>query len=146
VLQAGFRLVQAQPVKAEMSVAMPKLAARSPIDLDVLMVCRKAATDRRPRADEATALDAGADAAAAKVRRFNATGRHLSLNDVRIVVYSQALVELSAGRGPAEVLDTFERSLEACAAVSQRLFIGQDQQTRTARVVPTGQPIQASLF
>jgi putative DNA methylase len=146
VLQAGFRLVQAQPVKAEMSVAMPKLAARSPIDLDVLMVCRKAATDRRPRTDEAAALDAGADAAATKVRRFNATGRRLSLNDVRIVVYSQALVELSAGRGPAEVLDTFERSLEACAAVSQRLFIGQDQQTRTTRMVPTGQPIQAPLF
>jgi len=48
VLGAGFRLVQAQPVKAEMSVAMPKLAAKSPIDLDVLMVCRKVARNRRP--------------------------------------------------------------------------------------------------
>jgi len=30
ILTAGFKLVQAQPVKAEMSVAMPKLAAESP--------------------------------------------------------------------------------------------------------------------
>ncbi len=146
VLQAGFRLVQAQPVKAEMSVAMPKLAAKSPIDLDVLMVCRKAAADRRPRTDMAIALDAAETAAAAKVRRFNATGRRLSLNDTRIVVYSQALVELSAGLDPTEVLAAFEQSLEACAAVSQRLFASQGAHPPVSVVQATGSPVQAALF
>jgi hypothetical protein len=112
VLGAGFKLVQAQPVKAEMSVAMPKLAAKSPIDLDVLMVCRKAAADRRAPVAVETALAAAEERAGGKVRRFNATGRRLSLNDVRIVAYSQVLVELCAGRAPAEILAAFEASLD----------------------------------
>ena len=41
VLGAGFSIVQSQPVKSEMSVATPKSQARHPIDLDVLIVCRK---------------------------------------------------------------------------------------------------------
>ena len=145
VLEAGFKLVQTQPVKAEMSVAMPKLATKSPIDLDVLMVCRKAAADRRALVSEAAALAAAESAAGTKVRRFNGTGRRLSLNDVRIVVYSQALVELCAGRKPAEVLRAFEAGLEQCAAVSQRLHVGQDERGRV--VAPTAAlPVQASLF
>lgn len=145
VLEAGFKLVQTQPVKAEMSVAMPKLAAKSPIDLDVLMVCRKAAADRRALVSEAAALEAAQSAAGAKVRRFNATGRRLSLNDVRIVVYGQALVELCAGRKPAEVLRAFDAGLEQCATTSQRLYVGQDERGRV--VAPAAAlPVQASLF
>jgi putative DNA methylase len=129
VLGAGFKLVQTQPVKAEMSVAMPKLAAKSPIDLDVLMVCRKAAADRRPLVAVEIALEAAEAAAAHKVGRFNGTGRRLSLNDVRIVVYSQALAA----------------SLERCAAISQRLHLGQDQRARN-RVQAGAEPVQAALF
>ena len=146
VLAAGFKLVQTQPVKAEMSVAMPKLAAKSPIDLDVLMVCRKAAADRRSLIAEKVAMAAAAVAAEAKVRRFNGTGRRLSLNDVRIVVYSQALVELCAGRRAAEVLTAFEGSLVQCATISQRLFAGQDEQPRSVAPRLAELPVQASLF
>ncbi|MBV5275343.1 MAG: helix-turn-helix domain-containing protein [Lamprocystis purpurea] len=146
VLDAGFKLVQIQPVKAEMSVAMPKLAAKSPIDLDVLMVCRKAAADRRPVIAIAAAMDAALTAAETKVRRFNGTGRRLSLNDVRIIVYSQALVELCAGRRPSEVLAAFEGLLNQCAAISQGLFAGQDDRPRTVGLAATGLPVQASLF
>ncbi|AUB83981.1 DNA methyltransferase [Candidatus Thiodictyon syntrophicum] len=146
VLEAGFKLVQTQPVKAEMSVAMPKLAAKSPIDLDVLMVCRKAAADRRPLIAEEVAMESAAAAAGAKVRRFNGTGRRLSLNDVRIVVYSQALVELCAGRRSTDVVTAFEGSLNQCAAISQRLFAGQDEEPRSVPPRVAGLPVQASLF
>jgi putative DNA methylase len=146
VLDAGFRLVQTQPVKAEMSVAMPKLAAKSPIDLDVLMVCRKAAADRRPLVPVEAAMEAAEVAAGAKVRRFNGTGRRLSLNDVRIVVFSQALVELCAGRQPADVLAVFEGALISCAAISQRLHTAQDDRHRIVVPQATGIPVQASLF
>lgn len=146
VLNAGFRLVQAQPVKAEMSVAMPKLAAKSPIDLDVLMVCRKATADRRTGASVDAAMEAAELAAEAKVRRFNGTGRRLSLNDVRIVVYSQALVELCAGRQPEDVLSAFEASMSRCSAISQRIHSGQVQRPRLAVHQETSAPLQASLF
>jgi len=146
VLNAGFRLVQAQPVKAEMSVAMPKLAAKSPIDLDVLMVCRKTADDRRPMVPVEAALAAAEAAAEAKVRRFNSTGRGLSLNDVRIVVFSQTLVELCAGRGPEDALRVFGASLEECAVAAQRLHRGQDDRGRTPAPIAADAPVQSSLF
>jgi putative DNA methylase len=146
VLNAGFKLVQAQPVKAEMSVAMPKLAAKSPIDLDVLMVCRKAADDRRPLMYPDAALAATEAAADGKIARFNRTGRRLSLNDVRIVVFSQALAELCAGRQPEHLLRDFEPALTACAAISQRLFETQDhREEQHVSKTPTTQ-VQASLF
>jgi putative DNA methylase len=103
VLGAGFSFVQAQPVKAEMSVAAPKAQAKEPIDLDVMLVCRKRAKDRRERALDDEIPARVATAASSKVQRFNKTGRQLSRNDVRVVVMSQLLVEASPGRDAATV-------------------------------------------
>src|SRR5690606_33350377 len=41
LMEAGFAITAAHPIKAEMSVAMPKHQAREPIDLDIIIVCRK---------------------------------------------------------------------------------------------------------
>ena len=41
VLGAGFNVVNSHPVKAEMSVATPKSQAKEPIQLDIIIVCRK---------------------------------------------------------------------------------------------------------
>ena len=51
VLGAGFTVVNSQPVKAEMSVATPKSQAKEPIQLDIIIVCRKetVAGSVRPR-------------------------------------------------------------------------------------------------
>ena len=48
ILGAGFLVVNSQPVKAEMSVATPKSAAKEPIQFDIILACRKrdAATRR----------------------------------------------------------------------------------------------------
>jgi putative DNA methylase len=146
VLNAGFKLVQTQPVKAEMSVAMPKLAAKSPIDLDVLMVCRKAADDRRPLLNPDAVLASAEAAADDKIARFNRTGRRLSLNDVRIVVFSQALAELCAGRAPEDVLRDFEPALAACATISQRIFETQDHGKEQHIPTAPNVQVQASLF
>jgi putative DNA methylase len=109
VCGAGFSFVQAQPVKAEMSVAAPKAQAKEPIDLDVLVVCRKQASDRRPRREVDQAAQEAVCKATSKVARFNDHGRRLSRNDVQVVVLSQALVELSAGRNTEDL----EGGLEA---------------------------------
>ncbi|MCK6565120.1 MAG: helix-turn-helix domain-containing protein [Dehalococcoidia bacterium] len=147
VLGAGFRFVQAQPVKAEMSVATPKLAAKSPIDLDVMLVCRKTTTDRRSPRPLADAVRAVEDAAQGKVARFNATGRQLSLNDVRVVVLSQALVELSAGRRGEEIVGHFEAVLRDLDEVATRLFTSQQPEDDRRRIRPAAPgSIQTSLF
>ena len=41
LMKAGFGISAAFPIKAEMSVAMPNHQAREPIDLDIVLVCRK---------------------------------------------------------------------------------------------------------
>jgi len=146
VLGAGFRFVQAQPVKAEMSVAAPKLAAKSPIDLDVMMVCRKAAADRRSPLSTPDVVRVVEEVAMEKVARFNATGRRLSLNDARVVVLSQALVELSAGRRGEVVLSSFEEVLGNLAGVGKRLFEGQVFGARPVPHLVTAAPVQATLF
>ena len=112
VLGARFSIVEAQPVKAEMSVAMPKSQTKQPINLDVLLVCRKKARDRRHRRVSQDALAVAAATSEGRIRRFNAVGRRLSRNDVRVVLLSLMLVELSPGRSADEVvraLDTLER-------------------------------------
>jgi putative DNA methylase len=103
VLGAGFSLVQSQPVKSEMSVAAPKSQAKEPIDIDVLLVCKKRTEDARPKAPPKRAAALAEAKASERVRRFNRCGRRLSRNDVRVVLLSQLLVELSAGRDDSEL-------------------------------------------
>ncbi|MGH9424739.1 MAG: adenine-specific DNA methylase, partial [Terriglobia bacterium] len=47
VFGAGFSVVNAHPVKAEMSVAAPKSQAKEPIQLDIVLVCRPSEQDSR---------------------------------------------------------------------------------------------------
>lgn len=122
VLGAGFSFVQAQPVKAEMSGATPKMQAKEPIDLDVMLVCRKRARDQRAkRSDESipTLVEA---AARDKIRRFNRTGRQLSRNDVRVVVLSQLLVEASPGRDSIAVGAMLSSTKGMMEAMIERLW------------------------
>ena len=129
VLGSGFTFVQAQPVKSEMAGAMPKSQAKSPIDLDVLLVCRKAAFDVRAHVDSNQAFGSAKYAANQKIQRFNSLGRFLSHNDIRIVFLSQLLVELSPGRERGEVLTSFSTLLLRSAEAIDTLYENQTQGT-----------------
>ena len=45
IRQSGFVCTQTYPIKAEMSVAMPLTQAKSPIHLDLIIICRKSCPD-----------------------------------------------------------------------------------------------------
>ena len=95
VLGAGFIVVNSQPVKAEMSVATRKSQAKEPIQLDIILVCRKQAfVGDRPasRAQDALAR------ARAKLSRLADEGFSLSRNDRKIVFFGQLLTAMSARR------------------------------------------------
>lgn len=115
ILNAGFSIVQSHPVKAEMSVAAPKSKARQPINLDVLIVCRKKIRDLRTRSADQAVFAAAAEVGVERIRRFNATGRRLSRNDVKVVVFSQLLVELSAGRSANQLREGLDAVLHRAA-------------------------------
>ena len=89
---AGFAVVTSQPVKAEMSVATPKSQAKEPIQLDIIVVCRKAGVQERPRPTVAQVLES----ARAKLGRLCAAGFELSRNDRKIVILGQLLTTLGA--------------------------------------------------
>jgi adenine-specific DNA methylase len=100
---ADFGIVAAHPIKAEMSVATPKSQAKEPIDLDIILVCRKLSTLKRRKWNGDLWVTA-TDAARAQIVRFSATGRRLSRNDVRVIVMAQLLRCLSTSTAISSAL------------------------------------------
>lgn len=95
LMEAGFGISAAHPIKAEMSVAMPKLQAKEPIDLDIILVCRKRA--RMKTHDwNGDLWGVVVPPAQAQAERLRAAGRRLSRNDVRIIVMAQILRQISS--------------------------------------------------
>jgi putative DNA methylase len=114
LMNAGFGIVAAHPVKAEMSVAMPKQQAKEPIDLDILIVCRKLAVLTLKPISETLWADISA-ISGAQVERLSASGRSLSRNDVRIIVMSHLLQKLSTTPSISlalQALDASDKEIE----------------------------------
>jgi putative DNA methylase len=107
---AGFSVINAHPVKAEMSVATPKSQAKEPIQLDMILVCRKSAQDERNVRDASVALQESSRRSLDKVGRLASIGLNLSRNDRRLVFVSQFLASL----GPV-----------ACAETAVHALVGQ---------------------
>ena len=106
VLGAGFTVVNSHPVKAEMSVATPKSQAKEPIQLDIIIVCRKAAA----ACGHIDIPDAIASAEA-KLRRLQAAGFVLSGNDRKIVLYGQLLTTLTSAADVNAIAEHVQREL-----------------------------------
>ncbi len=104
---AGFRFVAAQPIKSEMSVAAPKSQAKDPIDIDVILVCRKSRFDARQRLTVESASEAARKVAREKMTQFSRKRTPLSSADKRVILLSQLLVALSADRTATELVEAF---------------------------------------
>ena len=119
VVGAGFTFINAHPVRAEMSVAVPKAQAKEPIQLDSLLVCRKADTDARPSvAPEATLQEAG-ERAQVKMASLEQHGFALSGNDRRVAVMGQFIACVSPQREAAElasILNTWSEEIDRAAS------------------------------
>ena len=147
VIGAGFSLIQSQPVKSEMSVAAPKTQAKEPIDLDVLLVCKKRKEDRRVRIEPQVASARASVVAAERVARFNRSGRRLSRNDVRVVLLSQLLVVLSPGRDAPEIARHLDAVLPDTNDVVERIWAGQEMfEGRAEEGSESSQARQLTLF
>ena len=121
VVGAGFSITNCHPVKAEMSVAAPKSQAKEPIQLDVILICRKQATDLRPKQVAAEALRLATERAKAKAARLQAIGLKLSANDRRVLLIGQWLVEACSGRSAGELAASLGSSLADLDLAALRL-------------------------
>ena len=94
LMEAGFVITAAQPIKAEMSVAMPKQQAKEPIDIDIIIVCRKR-THLRKYPCDGDVLSTVTPVVRSQAHRLIASERYLSRSDVRVIVMAQILRQLS---------------------------------------------------
>ena len=97
---AGFAIVATHPIKAEMSVAMPKNQAREPIDLDIIVVCRNREEVAASVCTNEDAWTRAIQVATRQIHRLRRVGRTLSRNDLRVVIMSQVVRFLSCSPEP----------------------------------------------
>src|SRR5204862_2625905 len=109
-------------LKSEMSIAAPKSQAKEPIQLDVILVCRKQASDTRKKCDPKIAFQRAVEHAAAKASRLMDCGLTLSVNDRRVILISQFLVETCAGRSAQQLADALSTSLTDLDLAAVRLL------------------------
>ncbi len=95
LVRAGFGIVATHPIKAEMSVATPKKQAKEPIDLDVIIVCRKRTSIPSSTPQTTVLIAEASQEALEQISRFNKAGRTLSRNDVRVILMSHIIKKLS---------------------------------------------------
>ena len=112
IVGAGLSFVNCHPVKAEMSVAAPKSQAKEPIQLDVLLVCRKQPADKRAQQNVDAATERAIAHAKAKAARLQGCGLTLSANDRRIILIGQFLVESCPGRSAAQLSGVLSETLK----------------------------------
>ena len=112
-MRAGFVISAAFPIKAEMSVAMPKHQAREPTDLDIVLVCRKRTSLSKYKWN-GDLWGAIVPTAIGQVVRFCEAGRKLSRNDVRVIVMAQLIWQLSCSH-------TLESALASLKASDQEI-------------------------
>lgn len=108
---AGFSVIAAYPLKAEMSVATPKNQAKEPINFDSILVCRK--RNGRSVDDWATLFTELSNKATEYVERSNNSGRDLSKGDIKVIVIGEALVSLSAYPGDDKTVENIEQALNS---------------------------------
>ena len=109
LMKAGFGISATFPIKAEMSVAMPKLQAREPIDIDIVLVCRKRASLAKYKWN-GDLWGTIVPKATGQVVRLRESGRKLSRNDVRIIVMAQLIRQLSRSHTLESALALLEAS------------------------------------
>src|SRR6266436_3516356 len=122
---AGLSLFNCHPVKSEMSVAAPKSQAKEPIQLDVILVCRKQTSDTRKRSDTKIAFQRAVEHSSSKASRLQECGLTLSVNDRRVILISQFLVESCAGRSAEQLADALSANLTDLDLAAMRLLESQ---------------------
>ena len=122
LMAAGFGITAAHPVKAEMSVAMPKHQAKEPIDLDIILVCRKR-TFLASRRWNGGLWPAVLPIVSGQVTRLRERGRKLSRNDIRVIVMAQLIRQLSRLPSLEAALSHLESSEPEVETAIERLHL-----------------------
>jgi adenine-specific DNA methylase len=131
LLESGFYVTAAHPIKAEMSVGKPKHQAKEPIDIDVILVCRKRGDMRMKVVDWEDLLSEAAKVAGEQIARLNSRGMTLSRNDVRVILTAQAVRLLSRSPELLEVTEALDQGAAGIDKGIEALHAAQRPRRRT---------------
>ena len=140
IRHAGFVCTQAYPIKAEMSVSMPLKQAKSPIHLDLILLCKKAkdkTSGCAPGADVGSAVDQ----AETQVRALKSAGISVSLGDAKVVFMGQLLCQAHSLRNLQE-----EEQFLSCIEGTVDNYVGDIAATKGEILYEEEQPKQLMLF
>jgi putative DNA methylase len=107
IRHSDFVCIQTYPIKAEMSVSVPLQQAKSPIHLDLILVCHKD-IDNTPDSWAGDNLFSALSLAQAQVASLMAVGIKVSLADAKVILMGQFLCQAHRMRN----LDLEEKCLE----------------------------------
>lgn len=142
IVNSGFSVTNAHPVKAEMSVATPKTQAKSPIQFDIVIVCKKRIEDNRCVLAPDAACQLTAKHLPSKIARLVSAGLFLSRNDYRIMAMSHFISSL----GPIASANDIARYITDVESELERI-VDALQQDNSQIVMPEAvQPTQLSFF
>jgi len=90
IRHSGFVCQQAYPIKAEMSVSVPLQQAKSPIHLDLILVCRRDLGSTPDQSEDDYLLSA-LNLAEAQIASLKAVGIKVSLGDAKVILMGRFL-------------------------------------------------------
>jgi len=120
--RAGFWVVATHPIKSEMSVATPKHQAQEPIDIDIILVCRKVLPGQsKTDMTLQSVIEHASVKAEAQVLRLRGVKQSLSRNDIQAIFMAQAIALLSRNCVEPVIFDLFAEIESEAGAIIDRL-------------------------
>ena len=109
-------------MKSEMSVAIPKQQAKSPIDIDIIVVGRKLALIDPFLKIPVDLLSECIEETGGIVEAFNRSNRELSRNDVTVIMMARLITTLSRIRDLEKILSYLSSVEGEMGVVVERIW------------------------
>jgi len=143
VRKAGFVCTQSFPIKAEMSVSMPIQQAKTPIHLDLILVCKKENDVKLKQANK-NIVHTSAEIAKSQIADLLKSGIKVSAGDSKVAFMGRLLCELSRIGNLKEELDLLSNiEKESNVFLSELLTTKAEQEIEYE--LPE-KPVQLTLF
>ncbi|NMC60465.1 MAG: DUF1156 domain-containing protein [Candidatus Methanofastidiosa archaeon] len=108
VREAGYVLLKAHPVKAEMDVSIPISSSKFPISYDLIIVCKKDPLIGPKNVDIRTTMQSAVNETITKYSSLKKDGLKLSPGDIKVILTGSIMTELSSLGNIRKELDLFD--------------------------------------
>jgi len=142
IRRSGFSCIQSYPVKAEMSVSMPIQQAKSPINLDLILVCKKEIYNQCSPKNNDDIYHISTEKAKSQISELTSAGLKISFGDSKVAFMGRFLCELSKiGNSETELKMLHEIEDDVDNYISELI-----KEEKLVSYEFTKEPIQLSLF